>query len=64
MGLRGFDQLPVALERRPAKVAAPAPEDSVVKQAATAEKLAGMSDQQLGLDKRQIMTVKVAQSGT
>jgi cytochrome P450/ferredoxin-NADP reductase len=60
VGLRGFDQLPVVLERRPAKIAAAAPEDSVVKQAATAEKLAGMSDQQLGLDKRQIMTVKVA----
>ena len=40
MGLRGFDQLPVTMERRPAKAAAPAPEDSVVKQAATAEKLA------------------------
>jgi cytochrome P450/ferredoxin-NADP reductase len=60
MGLRGFNQLPVVLERRPVKVAPAAPEDSVVKQAATAEKLAGMSDQQLGLDKRQIMTVKVA----
>jgi vanillate O-demethylase ferredoxin subunit len=60
MGLRGFDRLPVVLQRRPAKVATTAPEDSVVKQAATAEKLAGMSDQQLGLDKRQIMTVKVA----
>ncbi len=60
MGLRGFDILPVVLERRPVKMAAPAPEESVVKQAATAEKLAGMSDQQLGLDKRQIMTVKVA----
>ena len=58
MGLRGFDQLPVVLERRPVKVAAT--DDSVAKQAATAEKLAGMSDQQLGLDKRQIMTVKVA----
>ncbi len=52
MGLRGFDKLPVAPQRRPAKVATTAPEDSVVKQAATAEKLAGMSDQQLGLDKR------------
>ena len=40
MGFRGFDQLPVTLERRPAKAVAPAPEDSVVKQAATAEKLA------------------------
>ena len=59
IGLRGFDKLPVAFQRRPAKVVK-APEDSVVKQAATAEKLAGMSDQQLGLDKRQIMTVKVA----
>jgi ferredoxin-NADP reductase len=58
LGLRGFDQLPVVLERRPAKVAAT--DDSVAKQAATAEKLAGMSDKQLGLDKRQIMTVKVA----
>ena len=61
MGLRGFDQLPVTLERRPAKAAAPAPEDSVVKQAATAEKLAAMSDKELGLDKRQIMSVRVAQ---
>ncbi|MGB8900193.1 MAG: cytochrome P450, partial [Methylocella sp.] len=61
MGLRGFDQLPVVMEPRPAKAAAPAPEDSVVKQAATAEKLAAMSDQQLGLDKRQIMSVRVAQ---
>ena len=61
MGLRGFEQLPVVLERRPPKVTATAaPKDSVVKQAATADKLAGMSDQQLGLDKRQIMTVKVA----
>ena len=60
MGLRGFDQLPVVMEPRPAKAAAPAPEDSVVKQAATAEKLAAMSDQQLGLDKRQIMSVRVA----
>jgi len=61
MGLRGFDQLPVVVEQRPAKPAAPAPEDSVVKQAATAEKLAAMSDQQLGLDKRQIMSVRIAQ---
>ena len=58
MGLRGFDHLPVTMERRPAKAAASAPEDSVVKQAATAEKLAAMSDQQLGLDKRQIMSVQ------
>src|SRR5271166_4765629 len=60
MGLRGFDQLPVIVELRPAKAATPAPEDSVVKQAATAEKLAAMSDRQLGLDKRQIMSVRVA----
>jgi cytochrome P450 len=59
MGLKGFNKLPVVFERRPAKVAV-APQDSVVKQAATAEKLASMSDQQLGLDKRQTMTVKVA----
>jgi ferredoxin-NADP reductase len=59
MGQRGFTRLPVAFERRPAK-AAPPPQDSVVKETATAEKLAAMSDQQLGLDKRQIMTVKVA----
>ena len=58
IGLKGFDKLPVVFQRRPAKVVK-APEDSVVKQTATAEKLAGMSDQQLGLDKRQIMTVKV-----
>ncbi len=59
MGLRGFEKLPVVLQRRPAKVAK-APQDSVVKQMATAEKIAGMSDPQLGLDKRQIMTVRVA----
>ena len=59
MGLKGFNKLPVVFQRRTAKVVV-APEDSVVKQTATAEKLAGMSDQQLGLDKRQIMTVKVA----
>jgi hypothetical protein len=35
-------------------------EDSAAKEAATAEKLAAMSNQQLGLDKRQIMTVRVA----
>ena len=58
IGLRGFDKLPVVFQPRPAKVVKP-PEESVVKQAATAEKLAGMSDKQLGLDKRQIMTVKV-----
>ena len=44
--LRGFNKLPVVFQRRPAKVVK-APEDSVVKQTATAEKLAGMSDQQL-----------------
>ena len=60
MSLRGFNQLPVVLERRPTQVAAAAPDESVAKQAATAEKLAAMSDQQLGLDKRQMMTVKVA----
>jgi len=59
MGLKGFDKLPVGFQRRAAKIVM-APEESVAKQAATAEKLAGMSDKQLGLDKRQIMTVKVA----
>jgi hypothetical protein len=59
MAVKGFTKLPVAFERRAAKVVT-APEDSVVRQTATAEKLAGMSDQQLGLHKRQIMTVKVA----
>ena len=58
IGLRGFNKLPVTFQRRAAKVVT-APEDSVTKQVATAEKLAGMSDQQLGLDKRQRMTVKV-----
>src|SRR5262249_50279388 len=57
--LRGFQKLPVTFQRRPAR-AAPAPHDSVVKQTATAEKVAAMSDQQLGLVKRPIMTVKVA----
>ena len=59
VGLRGFDQLPVAFQLRPAKVVKP-PEESAVKEMATAEKLAAMSDKQLGLDKRQIMTVRVA----
>jgi cytochrome P450/ferredoxin-NADP reductase len=59
VGLRGFDKLPVACQRRPPK-AVKAPEESLVKQTATAEKLAAMSDRQLGLDKRQIMTVKIA----
>src|SRR5262249_32152001 len=59
MVVKGFAKLPVAFKRRAAKVVA-APEDSVVRQTATAEKVAGMSDQQLGLDKRQIMTVKAA----
>ncbi|MBA0084488.1 MAG: cytochrome P450, partial [Acidobacteria bacterium Pan2503] len=57
--LRGFNKLPVRFQLRPAKVAKP-PQDSVVKQTATAEKIAAMSDQQLGLDKRQTMTVRVA----
>jgi cytochrome P450/ferredoxin-NADP reductase len=59
MGIKGFTNLPVAFQPKAAKVVTAA-EDSAVKQAATAEKLAAMSDQQLGLDKRQIMTVKVA----
>jgi cytochrome P450 len=59
MVVKGFTKLPVAFERRATKVVT-APEDSVVQQTATAEKHAGMSDQQLGLDKRQIMTVKAA----
>src|SRR5262245_41153096 len=59
LGLRGFNKLPVRFQRRPAPVAK-APQDSVVQQTATAEKIASMSDQQLGLDKRQIMTVRVA----
>src|SRR5215813_3859476 len=57
--LRGFNKLPVRFQLRPAKVAKP-PQDSVAKQTATAEKIAAMSDQQLGLDKRQTMTVRVA----
>jgi cytochrome P450/ferredoxin-NADP reductase len=59
VALRGFDKLPVAFQRRSAKVVKP-PEESAVKQMATAEKLAAMSDNQLGLDKREIMTVRVA----
>src|SRR5499427_6866860 len=57
--LRGFNKLPVRFQLRPAKVAKP-PQDSVVKQTATAEKIAAMSDQQHGLDKRQTMTVRFA----
>jgi len=59
LGLRGFNKLPVGFQRRPAAVVK-APQDSVVQQTATAEKVAAMSDQQLGLDKRSIMTVRVA----
>jgi cytochrome P450/ferredoxin-NADP reductase len=60
LGNRGFDSLPVNYERRTAKVVSTArPDDSAVRQVATAEKLAAMSDQQLGLDKRPTMTVKV-----
>src|SRR5262249_7064358 len=59
LGLRGFNKLPVGFQRRPAP-AAMAPQDSAVQQTATGEKVAAMSDKQLGLDKRQIITVKVA----
>src|SRR6185369_2562303 len=57
---RGFDSLPVRFERRPEKgVTTVQPIESAVRQVATAEKLAAMSDQQLGLDKRPTMIVKV-----
>src|SRR6516165_10776482 len=59
LGLRGFKKVPVRFQLRPAPVAK-APQDSVVKQTATAEKVAAMSDQRLGLDKRPIITVRVA----
>ncbi|MCU1548698.1 MAG: cytochrome, partial [Arthrobacter sp.] len=59
LGLKGFDILPVAFRRRPVPVPK-APEESVIQQAATAEKIAAMSDHELGLDKRQSITVKVA----
>jgi cytochrome P450/ferredoxin-NADP reductase len=57
---RGFDSLPVRFERRTEKVVtAVRPIESAVSQVATAEKLAAMSDHQLGLDRRPTMTVKV-----
>jgi cytochrome P450/ferredoxin-NADP reductase len=60
LGNRGFDSLPVRFERRTTKaVTGVRPIESAVSQVATAEKLAVMSDQQLGLDKRPTMTVKV-----
>jgi cytochrome P450/ferredoxin-NADP reductase len=59
IGLKGFETLPVAFRLRPAPVPK-APEESVAQQMATAEKIDAMSDHELGLDKRQSMTVKVA----
>jgi cytochrome P450/ferredoxin-NADP reductase len=57
---RGFDNLPVRFKRRQAKVVTAAlPIESAVSQVATAEKLAAMSDRELGLDKRPTMIVKV-----
>ncbi|MBC7962767.1 MAG: cytochrome P450 [Steroidobacteraceae bacterium] len=57
---RGFDSLPVSFERRATNVVTTVrPIESAVSQVATAEKLAAMTDQQLGLDKRPNMTVKV-----
>jgi cytochrome P450/ferredoxin-NADP reductase len=56
---RGFDSLPVRFKRRTKIVTTVRRDDSAVSQVATAEKLAAMSDQQLGLDKRPTMTVKV-----
>ena len=60
LGNRGFDSLPIRFERRMAKAVTTVRQDeSAVRQVATAEKLAAMSDHQLGLDKRPTMTVKV-----
>ncbi len=60
IGLRGPETLPVKFERKTASVSATPAGDSVTKAVATAEKIANMSDEQLGLDKRQQITVKVA----
>jgi cytochrome P450/ferredoxin-NADP reductase len=61
IGGRGFASLPVAFERRPSPVAAVASRESGANSVATADKIASKSDAELGLDKRAIATVKVAQ---
>ncbi len=60
IGMRGLEKLPVTFEVRQRHVTSTPADESAVKAVATAEKIADMSDQQLGLDKRQQITVKVA----
>ncbi len=60
LGLRGLEKLPVKFERKAPQRSSAHAGESAVKAVATAEKIADMSDEQLGLDKRQVITVKVA----
>src|SRR5262249_52822104 len=57
--LRGLNKLPVRFQLLPANVSKP-PQVRVLQQPPTAEKIATTPDQQVGLDKRQTMTVRVA----
>ena len=60
IGGRGFKSLPVAFKRKPATVAVVKPHESGVHVVAVADKIAQKSNEELGLDKRTIATVKVA----
>jgi cytochrome P450/ferredoxin-NADP reductase len=60
IGGRGFKSLPVAFKRKPAAVAVVKPDESGVHVVAVADKIAQKSNEELGLDKRTIATVKVA----
>jgi cytochrome P450/ferredoxin-NADP reductase len=60
LGLKGLEKLPVTFAVRQRHVSNAQTDDSAVKSVATAEKIADMSNEQLGLDKRQTITVKVA----
>ncbi|MBX9720911.1 MAG: cytochrome P450, partial [Candidatus Obscuribacterales bacterium] len=55
LGLRGYEKLGVSFEPR-TSASGTTPGDSMTQVMATADKIADMSDQQLGLDKRQTMT--------
>jgi ferredoxin-NADP reductase len=61
IGGRGFKTLPVAFKRRPRPVASVPPRESGVHVVAVADKIARKSNKELGLDKRTIATVRVAQ---
>jgi cytochrome P450/ferredoxin-NADP reductase len=61
IGGRGFASLPVTFTRRPSPAAGVPPQESGVRVVATADRVAHKSDAELGLLKRAMATVKVAQ---